>query len=135
MWLLLAASALALDLDITVHPPTGAPVDVTFHQVDPGPVPGMLVAGWFGGQACRLTFDLREKQGGGFALGLEIAELKVLEDGTSVAAVAKKTTLKLADDHRTVLKLDGGTESWSIEVNSAPSPAKKAAAAPSESGE
>jgi len=72
---------------------------------------------------------------------VEIAELRTLDDGTIQAVVAKNTTLKLADDRRKVLKLDrpladGEPESWSIEVNSAPSLPKKAApAAKPEGGE
>lgn len=132
MWLLLATSALALDLDVTVHPPKGPAVDVTFHDVVPGPVPGALLADWFDGKQCRVVFDIRERKDGGYAVGMEIAELRTLEDGTIQAVVAKNTSLKLADDKRKVLKLDrplsdGEAESWSIEVNSAPSPTKKLA--------
>ena len=134
MWLLLAAPALALDLDVTIHPPQGPAVDVTFHAVSAGPIPGAVIADWFDGKQCRVRFDLRERKSGGFAVGMEIAELRTLEDGTIQVVVAKDTSLKLADDRRKVLKLDrpltdGATESWSIEVNSAPSLPKKAAPA------
>lgn len=132
MWLLLAASALAIDLDVTIHPPKGPAVDVTFHDVAVGPVPGVLVTEWFDGKQCRVTLDVRERKNGGYALGIELAELRLLEDGTTAAVVAKNTSLKLADDKRKVLKLnrpltDGESEEWSIEVNSAPTPAKKPA--------
>lgn len=121
MWIVLLAAALAVDLDVTVKAPGSPPANVTFKEIVPGPLPAAIVAGWFDGKQCRISMEVFRRRGG-YQIEVELAELRVLEDGAVQIVVVKNERLKLADDKRTLLTLerplsDGQAEAWSMEAN------------------
>lgn len=125
MVLTLVATAFAVDFDITVTPPSGPAFDVRLTQLEPGPVPGGLLVPWFDGKQARLLFEVYKKKGE-WRLGVEISELRVLEDGTWNPVVAKTDTLKLNEEKRTRLLLsrplsdEGKVEEWVLDANVTP---------------
>ena len=121
MWFALIASAFAVDLDVTVTAPGAAPVNVSFRDVEPGPIPAALVVPWFDGKQCRIALEFYKKKGG-YSIGVEVAELRVLEDGALQVVVVKEDKLKLSDEKRTRLTLelplsDGEAAAWSLDAN------------------
>lgn len=131
MVLALVATALAVDIDLTVTPPKGPAFDVRLTQLEPGPVGGGLLVPWFDGKQARLLFEVYRKKGE-WRLGVEISELRVLEDGTWNPVIAKTDTLKLGEDKRTRLLLsrpladDGKVEEWVLDANVTPGSDKPA---------
>ncbi len=135
MVLAFLAHAAAVDFDVTVTPPKGPKFDVRLTDLAPGPVAGALLVPWFDDKQARVMFEVYRKKGA-WQLGVEISELRVLEDGTWHPVVAKTDTLKLSEEKRTRLLLsrplsdDGGTEDWVLDANVTPGSDKKPAAPP-----
>ena len=130
--LLAVSRAYAIDVDVTIEPPKGDKLDFTLHDLEPGPVPGGVLVPWFDGKQAKLSMELYHKKGQ-YILAVELAELRVLEDGTIQVVLAKEDRLTLAADKRTKLTLsapgdgEGGVEAWSMEANTAPGVPKVAA--------
>lgn len=130
MWTVLLAAALAVDLDVTVTAPGAPPANVTFKNIVPGPLPAAILAPWFDGKQCRVSVEVFRRRGG-YQIEVELAELRVLEDGAVQIVVVKNERLKLADDKRTLLTLerplsDGQAEAWTMEANVSGLPKKAA---------